>query len=155
MGDIHQPFHVSFEDDKGGNAIQVTGLCARNLHAVWDSCIVEKKIGPDYPPLAEALQREISEADRKAWIPAEIDAGAVAAWASESLAISLRPSVQYCVRKNGACWYSNEALRYPSKPRSVDIDEAYLELHAPLVRERLKRAGVRLAAILNIVLQNS
>ena len=55
VGDIHQPFHVAFEDDKGGNAIQVTGLCARNLHAVWDSCIIEKKIGLDYPALAEAL----------------------------------------------------------------------------------------------------
>ncbi len=155
VGDIHQPFHVSFEDDKGGNAIQVTGLCPRNLHSVWDSCIIERKIGPDHPARAEALEREISDEDRKAWIPAEFDSSAVAAWANESLAISLRPSVQYCVLKNGACWYSNEAIRFPARPRSVDIDDAYLELHAPLVRERLKRAGVRLAAILNTVLQNS
>ena len=56
-------------------------------------------------------------------MPVEFDSGAVAAWANESLAISLRPFVQYCVRKNGACWYSNEAIRFPAKPRSVDIDE--------------------------------
>ena len=44
-------------------------------------------------------------------------------------------------------------MTFPSRPRFVEIDDAYLELHAPLVRERLKRAGVRLAAILNTVLQ--
>src|SRR4030095_16611603 len=27
VGDIHQPLHVSFEDDRGGNNITVSGLC--------------------------------------------------------------------------------------------------------------------------------
>jgi hypothetical protein len=27
VGDIHQPLHVSFEDDRGGNGILVTGIC--------------------------------------------------------------------------------------------------------------------------------
>jgi hypothetical protein len=27
VGDIHQPLHVSFEDDRGGNSVLVTGLC--------------------------------------------------------------------------------------------------------------------------------
>lgn len=153
VGDIHQPLHISFEDDKGGNAVQITGLCQRNLHAVWDFCIIEKKIGADYVATAKDLENEITADNRKAWVPAEINATAVAAWANESLAISLRPSVQYCVQKNNACWYSNDAMTFPSRPRFVEIDDAYLELHAPLVRERLKRAGVRLAAILNTVLQ--
>jgi hypothetical protein len=26
VGDIHQPLHVSFEDDRGGNSVLVTGL---------------------------------------------------------------------------------------------------------------------------------
>ena len=36
VGDIHQPLHVSFEDDRGGNNIQVNGQCSGNLHATWD-----------------------------------------------------------------------------------------------------------------------
>jgi hypothetical protein len=153
VGDIHQPLHISFEDDKGGNAIPVSGSCTRNLHAVWDLCIIEKTIGNDYLSTAQTLHDEITAEDRATWVSSEIDANALAVWANESLAITLRPSVQYCVRKDDACWYSNEAMAFPSRPRSVEMDDAYLELHAPLVRDRLKRAGVRLAAILNTVLQ--
>jgi hypothetical protein len=48
VGDIHQPLHISYEDDRGGNEILVEGVsgCARNgetsLHAVWDTCIPEE-----------------------------------------------------------------------------------------------------------------
>jgi hypothetical protein len=28
LGDIHQPLHVSFEDDRGGNTIRVNGQCS-------------------------------------------------------------------------------------------------------------------------------
>jgi len=45
VGDIHQPLHVSFDDDRGGNLIAIEGVCRFNLHAVWDACIIEKKIG--------------------------------------------------------------------------------------------------------------
>ena len=43
VGDIHQPLHVSFEDDKGANFIEATGDCAVSLHLAWDICIVEKQ----------------------------------------------------------------------------------------------------------------
>ena len=42
VGDIHQPLHVSFEDDRGGNSVLVTGLCDANLHSAWDACLVLK-----------------------------------------------------------------------------------------------------------------
>ena len=43
LGDIHQPLHVSFADDLGGNTINVTGPCGTtNLHSVWDKCLVMK-----------------------------------------------------------------------------------------------------------------
>ena len=49
IGDIHQPLHVSFADDKGGNAIEakLVGKCGKsryrveNLHGVWDNCLLE------------------------------------------------------------------------------------------------------------------
>ena len=48
VGDVHQPLHVSFDDDRGGNLVAVTGQCRFNLHSVWDNRIIEKKIGLDY-----------------------------------------------------------------------------------------------------------
>jgi hypothetical protein len=45
IGDIHQPLHVSFEDDRGGNNVPVSGLCGPNLHSAWDTCLVLKGVG--------------------------------------------------------------------------------------------------------------
>jgi S1/P1 Nuclease len=48
VGDVHQPLHVSFEDDRGGNEVGISGgLCNWNLHAVWDRGIIEQALpGP-------------------------------------------------------------------------------------------------------------
>ncbi len=106
VGDIHQPLHVSFEDDKGANYIDATGACTSSLHLAWDMCIVEKKIGTDEGAVAAALEAEIGDADRKNWAPASVDAAAVAAWANELLAIAESPFIQYCFRHGDGCWYS-------------------------------------------------
>ena len=45
VGDVYQPLHVSFEDDRGGNSVLVTGLCGANLHSAWDTCLVLKAVG--------------------------------------------------------------------------------------------------------------
>ena len=41
IGDIHQPLHVGYGIDKGGNTVQVNFLGeGTNLHAIWDSKII-------------------------------------------------------------------------------------------------------------------
>jgi hypothetical protein len=47
VGDIHQPLHASFQDDRGGNNVGATGPCQGSLHAVWDACILETQLGAD------------------------------------------------------------------------------------------------------------
>lgn len=48
IGDIHQPLHISFADDRGGNYIRATGMCGNsqknNLHSVWDNCLVDRAL---------------------------------------------------------------------------------------------------------------
>jgi hypothetical protein len=74
-------------------------------------------------------------------------------WANESFAIATSPSVGYCVQKDGACWYSADQREYQGgNKRVVDIDDGYLAAQGPIVRERLKAAAIRLAAILNVAL---
>jgi len=153
LGDIHQPLHVSFEDDCGGNSISIQGPCRSNLHAVWDNCIIKEKIGDDYAVVAEALGTEITNADQARWAPTEIGVESVVAWANETFAITERPDVQYCVQKENACWYAAEQQEYRGGPqRTVTVDDAYLAAEAATVREQLKKAGVRLGAILNTAL---
>jgi hypothetical protein len=154
VGDVHQPLHVSFDDDRGGNLVAVEGPCSKaNLHAVWDKCIIEKKIGLNYADIAAKLRAEITDEDRSQWVPPVIDIAAVVAWANESSAIAERPDVQYCIQKDDACWYATNQQEYRGGPqRVVAVDDAYLDAQAATVRERLKKAGVRLAAILNTAL---
>ena len=50
IGDVHQPLHISYVDDRGGNDIKpINGgfYASSNLHAVWDSGIIAKAIGSD------------------------------------------------------------------------------------------------------------
>ena len=94
VGDVHQPLHVSFDDDRGGNLVAIEGACTKaNLHAVWDTCIIEKKVGVDYVDIAAKLRAEITDEDRARSLPQVIDIATVVAWANESSAIAERPTL--------------------------------------------------------------
>ena len=106
-----------------------------------------------YERAAAQLRSEIRTEDRVRWLPAEIGAESVTAWANESFAIATSPGVGYCLQKDDACWYSADQREYHGgDKRVVDIDDGYLAAQGPIVRERLKAAAIRLAAILNVAL---
>jgi hypothetical protein len=67
IGDVHQPLHVSFEDDRGGNVVKVTGgVCGGNLHGVWDNCIIER--GLNATVVANQLRARITDQLRSDWL---------------------------------------------------------------------------------------
>ncbi len=161
VGDIHQPLHVSFADDRGGNKIDKSGKCsADNLHAVWDNCIVERKVLTTRRKsnnlgwsrftrayrAADELQTQISDIQREQW-----PASKVWEWAAESYEIVRLPEVKYCELRDGLCAYSDGSDLYGPgvSKRNVQIDDEYLERFAPLVETQLMKAGVRLAAMIN------
>jgi len=49
LGDLHQPLHVGYPDDRGGNLVEIKGQgYAGDLHSFWDTGIIEmKKINMD------------------------------------------------------------------------------------------------------------
>lgn len=153
-GDIHQPLHISFQDDQGGNLIdQRGGPCEYSLHSVWDSCIVERRLfgtGSDRYARARAAAAALSAAvtarQRRGW-----RRSAPWRWAAESYEISRRPKTGYCVKQRGACWYSATEQAYAADdPKRVqELDDSYLDWAKPIVAGRLKRAGIRLAHSLN------
>ena len=146
VGDVHQPMHVSFEDDRGGNRIGETGPCERNLHAVWDGCIIEQKLGRDIRSIAAALRGAVTPAARNEW-----NSTGPKAWANESFNITTSEAVSYCVKKSGACWYAadNKELDTDEAQRVVVVNDAYIERQLPTVKKRLTQAGVRLGHLLN------
>ena len=145
VGDIHQPLHVSFEDDCGGNGVKVSGgLCGGSLHAVWDSCIIERSLGTDVAAIAGRLRGAITDQQRSEWL-----ASSPTDWANESFAITTSPAVGSCVRNDTGCWYDRDRLEPGQPERTVLVDDAYIEVNAPIVQDHLVRAGVRLAGLLN------
>ncbi len=151
VGDVHQPLHVSFRDDRGGNSIKETGPCSRNLHAVWDGCIIETKLGTDIRNIATDLREAVTPADRVQW-----NSTGPKTWANESFRITISKATGYCVKKDDACWYAtdNNKLDRNEEKRMLVVDDAYIERQLPTIKERLTQAGIRLGHLLNHALVN-
>jgi hypothetical protein len=124
VGDIHQPLHVSFARDRGGNSITVTvNDIPTNLHRFWDGGSVEAA-GKDWPTYSADLIASITPDQRGAWSSAD-----PTVWANESYQLSV--SVAYIVPADGR------------------LDQPYIDRAAAVARVRLATAGERLAGLLN------
>jgi nuclease S1 len=70
VGDIHQPLHAGYEDDRGGNKYQLRAFeRGSNLHALWDTGLIEAWPG-GLPALRQAVASDTSAAaggDPKQW----------------------------------------------------------------------------------------
>lgn len=134
VGDLHQPLHAADHDDRGGNCVKVSINNARslNLHSYWDTYVV-KEIDPDPQHLADSLKKEISPEDKKSWV-----LGDSKQWAMESFQLGKRYA--YSFNPPAGC----DATR-PPIPLSAGYDSAARKVAA----SQLKKAGVRLAYILN------
>jgi nuclease S1 len=139
VGDIHQPMHVSFKDDRGGNDIRVSGECRTNMHSAWDTCLLQIAIGPELFDAIDNLMSTITPAKISDWTATSpID------WANESFAITTAPTTKYCVRNGPSC----------DRPTgTVVIGTEYVQANAPILRERLQKAGVRLGHLLDKALR--
>jgi hypothetical protein len=132
--DLHQPLHVADRNDRGGNNLQLRygRYDNTNLHQVWDSGLFsqgyrnENELRRDL----EALARGPHARD---WLTGRIED-----WADESLEAGRRA---YLVPGTNNILRSGDA-----------IGRAYEEINLPLAVERLARSGVRLAALLNEIL---
>ncbi|PKI77589.1 hypothetical protein CRG98_002043 [Punica granatum] len=75
VGDVHQPLHVGFTGDEGGNTIIVRWYRRKtNLHHVWDNMIIDSALKTFYQSdltnMIEAIQRNITDGwsnDASSW----------------------------------------------------------------------------------------
>jgi nuclease S1 len=130
--DVHQPFHVADDHDRGGSLLQVrfVGLdSGTNLHKVWDVDLIE------YAGLSESswvcrLDALADDPKNRGWV-----GGTPIDWANESLALG------------------REAHLLSSRGRKIEsgnqLDDAYANASLVVVQQRLAQAGVRLAHELN------
>jgi hypothetical protein len=146
LGDLHQPLHISFQDDRGGNDIGARGSCQSDLHAVWDTCLLTRGLGPQAASMVASLRAELTDRDRRAWTQ-----GNIISWADESYHIAMAPNVEYCVQVGPTCQYAadNPTFDAGETKRTVTVNATYIATHTPTVRRCLLKAGVRLGHVLN------
>ena len=135
VGDVHQPLHVSFEDDRGGNEIRVSGECTSNLHSAWDSCLVSAAVGDNVQAAAASLVGSIKPKQAQMWRQS-----GPKQWANESFEITESVQTKYCEMHGNSCDQPSGTVR---------IDQAYIDRNVPIVKEQLQKAGIRLAVLLD------
>lgn len=122
FADLHQPMHVSREEDQGGNKIPVTFFNRKtNIHSVWDSDLVEND-KYSYTEYAQVLDIHPKRYYEKYYVPLE-----QMFYESHQLANLIYDSVN-----------DNPKLSYD-----------YIYAYKHIMEECLYKAGIRLAAELN------
>lgn len=125
VGDIHQPLHASDAEDRGGNErriVQIGGSV--NLHAAWDSGILRSGNRTTASLVTAA----------NAWLRTQqepiLAGGSAADWANESHRLA-------------------RDIVYPQLKGDNAIVGIERQQALTVIEQRVARAGVRLAAVLN------
>lgn len=120
--DIHQPLHVGTGEDRGGNDVKIEFFGQpTNLHAIWDSGMIERQ-GMSYSEIGEELYRRLTPEMKAKYRSANMED-----WLKE--AVSYRPMVY-------------------NLPENKRISYQYMYENYSIAEERLIAASVRLAQIL-------
>jgi len=147
IGDIHQPLHCGFGIDRGGNLILGYFLTRQsNLHSIWDTAMIVKRITDDFGGDQDAFQQYLlgkiqgDWADEvKQWLTCASSAPFDACsqqWGEEGVANSCKYSYVYA---DGTTRIDEGFL----------LEEDYYARNMPVIEKLLAKAGVRMSHVLN------
>jgi len=163
VGDLHMPLHAATNNDLGGNCVPVHYLRRRahqshdsfspNLHALWDTAILERDMeGADPAEFADYLEQSFGS-EFEQWQKAGIHIEDWT-WESHDLAESaaygeLKPTVPVEVPVSVHSCADDDHIGERLLQMQLTAGQAYQDAAAAVVEKRLAQAGVRLAMILN------
>ena len=160
VGDIHNPLHVGFEEDFGGNLIHLSDPMGKSLHNVWDYVLVNRK------QVELGVYKESEEEDAEPWklsnalLDAFSDRNSVSPYilnlqledvATEESATRLAAGMASRTARDFTCdiAYKNEQGGWIESEDS--LSDAYTSSRSEAAMEMLKLAGIRLAEMLNVI----
>jgi hypothetical protein len=163
VGDLHMPLHASTNNDEGGACVPVryfrrraqehNGSFTPNLHALWDTAIVERDMEGAEPPEYADYLLQIFPSVLPKWQAAGIHVDDWA-WESHDLAESivygaLAPADP--VETSVPVHSCSDANHVGERMMNLHLfaGQTYQDIAGPIVEERIAQAGVRLAMILN------
>ncbi len=141
IGDLHQPLHAGFAEDRGGNTIAaVYGGELTNLHRYWDHDI----LAPRMARFDARAHAGFLHARHDDVFAGALETGDPQDWVVEArgyLFAGLYPMLRV-----------DESVEEIDGPLPV-LDEAYRAVWLPVAERQLARAGARLAATLNTLFE--
>jgi hypothetical protein len=165
VGDVHQPLHVGFGYDLGGNTVPVSFYgTATNLHHVWDTNIIEKWTSYWEDGATELEEMASNETDTVKYyesVPSPID------WADESFHYVLNTCYNYTddgettkgIKMRGISparlserEVNDKLYRMRLVTETPYLGDKYYDTNLPIIQQRLIAAGVRLGTLLNNIL---
>ncbi|KAF5742249.1 Bifunctional nuclease i [Tripterygium wilfordii] len=144
MGDVHQPMHVGFTSDEGGNTIELRWFRHKsNLHHVWDREIILTTLADYYEKDVDLLQKDIEGNftdgiwfdDLASWKECDDLLSCANKYAVESI--------------NMACKWG-----YKGVESGETLSDEYFDSRMPIIMKRIAQGGVRLAMYLNQIFGN-
>jgi len=127
VGDLHQPLHAGFADDRGGNDFDIVFKGEQmNLHGFWDFEVINQH-ADSWQVLVDLLKPSPLYQAGSNWTEEMVDD-----WTNES----------------------HQLAKKKVYPVNINIDDTYEQQSWELAQERLDLAASRLALIINTVLQN-
>lgn len=129
--DMHQPLHLGYQHDRGGNDVRVTFFGSEtNLHRLWDTVMIRGM--DDMPAPAEQAQlNPLPEPASQDWHAELIR------WANESY---------YYARKHA---YQEEKFAHSDDLNNAELGESYFNQARPIVEQQLILSAQRMAMIIN------
>ena len=119
VGDVHQPLHAGYLDDKGGNKYQLQAFMrGSNLHALWDSGII-KSMNEDADAMTSRLSKRKDPFNTQKWN-------------------AVQAAEQSCQIVGAAGFYPNRR-----------VGQDYIDRFTPVLEQQLSEAGNALANLLN------
>lgn len=135
-GDIHQPLHCGFSSDRGGNTIKGHYFKkSTNLHAIWDSEIIETRISSDFGGNVWRWQQFLLEQIPKTWLGWKPDSEL---WGEDSVSLACKYSY---VQSDGITKIAQD----------FELGDSYYFRNIKIIEKQIIKAAVRLKNDLDVI----
>jgi hypothetical protein len=127
VGDVHQPLHLGNRKDRGGGKIRLDYLGEKvTLHYLWDGGLIDWK-RESLLKYATHLNVRFQDLEKTKWLHSKVND-----WADESRSL---------------------ALKYAYPIENNELSKTYISKGREILNQRMVQAGIRLADLLNQLLQ--
>jgi len=154
VGDVHQPLHVGYGCDTGGNVVNVILFGEdTNLHASWDTGMIEH-YNSDANSFAEELQETL---DKNPYLASNYTANMTAEWWADESFTYVRNDVYVWDPTSSPSMSAlkRAPITYPGNcplTQTITLTDDYYNYNIEVIKQRLMAAGVRLGTLLNQIL---